>query len=202
MALLLCGIAVWMPVGFRGKCKVYSSVVRSVAYCLVGVFAGLVFSGCGPLKVKTDEREKLPIPLEITLGALEDVNPTVAGRASPIVVRVFELANESRFQAADYFELTEGKVTLEGDVLSSEEHTLLPGEVRVIRKKASLESNFLGVVAGYRDLGSSSWRAVVPLPAPYLAGRLWTKSVSPTKRLYVVLGKSGVVIQEEKSPEE
>jgi len=185
--------------GFLEKCKVNFWSVRSVAYCLVCVFAGLAFSGCGLFKAK-EEREKLPVPLEITLGALENVNPTATGRASPVVVRVFELANESRFQAADYFELTEGKVSLEGDVLSSEEHTLLPGEVRVIRKRAALESNFLGIVAGYRDLSGSTWRAVVPLPAPYLAGRLWTKSVSPTKRLSVVLGKSGIVIQEEGSP--
>lgn len=190
---------------FKGKCKVYSGIMRSAAYCFVGMFAGLAFSGCGLLggpKVSTGEREKLPVPLEITLGALEDVNPTTTGRPSPIVVKIFELANESRFQAADYFELTkQGNVTLEGDVLSSEEHTLLPGEVRVVRKRAALESKFLGVVAGYRDLGSSTWRAVVPLPEPYLAGRLWTRSVSPTKQLYVVLGKSGVVIKEEGSSE-
>lgn len=185
---------------FWGKCKVYSKVVRSVAYCLVGMFAGLAFVGCGP-KVNMKEREKLPIPLEITLGALEDVNPTVSGRASPIVVRVFELSNESRFQSADYFELMgPGKVSLEGDVVSSEEYTLLPKEVRVVHKRAAFESKFLGVVAGYRDLGSSTWRAAVQLPEPYLAGRLWSKSVSPTKQLFIVLGKSGVVIQEGDSP--
>lgn len=182
----------------------YLRVLRSIIYCFVGAFAGLVLSGCGLLgpKVNTGEREKLPIPLEITLGALENVNPTATGRPSPIVVRVFELTNESRFQAADYFELMgQGNVSLEGDVLSSEEHTLLPGEVRVMRKRASLQSKFLGVVAGYRDLGSSTWRVAVPLPEPYLAGRLWTKSVSPTVRLFVVLDKNGVVIREEEPSE-
>jgi type VI secretion system protein VasD len=91
----------------------------------------------------------------------------------------------------------QGAVSLEGDVLSTEEHTLIPGEVRVVRKRASLQSKSLGIVAGYRDLGSSAWRAVTPLPEPYLAGRLWTKSVSPTVRLYVVLDKNGVMIREE-----
>jgi type VI secretion system VasD/TssJ family lipoprotein len=181
--------------------RVYSRISRSIAYWLVAVFAGLALSGCGLFggpKVNTGDREKLPTPLEITLGALEDVNPTTTGRPSPIVMRVFELANDSRFQTADYFELMgQGAVSLEGDVLSSEEHTLLPGEVRVVRKRAMLGSKFLGVVAGYRDLGSSTWRAVVPLPEPYLAGRLWTHSVSPTKRLFIVLDKSSVVIKED-----
>jgi type VI secretion system VasD/TssJ family lipoprotein len=180
---------------------VYSKITRSIVYWIVGVFGGLALSGCGLLggpKINTGDREKLPIPLEITLGALEDVNPTATGRPSPIVVRIFELANESRFQAADYFELMgQGAVSLEGDVLSSEEHTLLPGEVRVVRKRALLGSKFLGITAGYRDLGSSTWRAVVPLPEPYLAGRLVTHSVSPTKRLFIALDKNGVVIKEE-----
>ena len=179
--------------------QVYSRVIRSVAYCFVGVFAGLVlsgFSGCGGPKLSTGEREKLPIPLEITLGALENVNPTPDGRPSPIVVRVFELANETRFQTADYFELmAQGSVSLEGDVLSSEEHILIPGEVRVVRKKATLQSKFLGIVAGYSNT-SSVWRAITPLPEPYLAGRLWTNTVSPTMRLFVVLDKNGVIIRE------
>lgn len=190
----------------NGICKIHSMNVRSmflhsIVYWFTGMFAGLALSGCGlGPKMNTGEREKLPIPLEITLGALEDVNPAATGRPSPIVVRVFELANESRFQAADYFDLMgQGNVSLEGDVLSSEEYTLLPGEVRLVRKRASLQSNFVGVVAGYRDVGSSTWRAVVPLPAPYLAGRLWTNSVSPTKRLFVVLSKKAVVIREEPS---
>jgi type VI secretion system protein VasD len=172
--------------------------MRTITYWLVGVFAGLALLGCGGPTIKTGDREKLPIPLEITLGALEDVNPTTTGRPSPIVVRIFELANESRFQAADYFELLgQGAVSLEGDVLSSEEHTLLPGEVRIVRKRAMLESKFLGVAAGFRDLGGSNWRAVVPLPEPYLAGRLWSHSVSPTKRLFIVLDKNGVVMKED-----
>jgi type VI secretion system protein VasD len=187
--------------GMNSK-DIHSRFFHSTVYCVVGIFAGLALSGCallGGAKVNTGDREKLPIPLEITLGALEDVNPTATGRPSPIAVRVFELANESRFQAADYFVLmAQGKeITLEGDVLSSEEYILLPGEVRLVRKRASLQSNFVGIVAGYRDVGSSTWRAVVPLPAPYLAGRLWTNSVSPTKRLTVVLSKNGVVIQED-----
>jgi len=177
---------------------VYSRFVRPIVFCIVGVFAGLALSGC--LGGLTAEREKLPVPLEITLAAMQDVNPAASGRPSPVVVRIFELANESRFQTVDYFALMgQGPVTLEGDVLSTEEYTLLPGEVRIVRKRATLQSKFLGVVAGYRDLGSSAWRAITPLPEPYLAGRLWSSSESPTKKLTVVLGKSGVTIRDEDS---
>ena len=153
----------------------------------------MLFSGC-----YLKERLELPVPLEITLSAAERVNPTAAGRPSPIMLRLFELASDAQFMSADYFVLMgQGGVPLGEEVLAVEEYTLLPGEVRMIRKRAALNSRFFGVVAGYRDLNGSVWRAVAPLPAPYLAGRVWSNSVSPTKRLFVVLGERGLAIYEE-----
>jgi len=68
------------------------------AVCLVVVF----LSGCSLFK--PSERKELPVPVEITLGAAEHVNPSIQGRPSPIVVRVFELSNETKFAAASYFD--------------------------------------------------------------------------------------------------
>ena len=172
-------------------------VVRSVIYCIVGVFAGLALVGCVGPKLKTEERQKLPIPMEITVSAQVDVNPAADGRPSPVFVRVFELANDSRFLSADYSELIKQEVvTLEGDVISSEGRSLIPGEGWFVRKNASFQTRFVGVAAGYRDTGRI-WRAVTPMPEPYLAGRLWTKSVSPTMRLYVRLDSGGVTLLRE-----
>jgi len=154
-----------------------------------------MMSGCGATKL--GERQELPVPLEITLAAEERVNLTTGGRPSPIVVKIFELSNNTQFLSADYFALMgQDGVPLGGDMLTSEEHILLPGEVRMIRKRAALKSRFLGVIAGYRDLSSSTWRAVTPIPEPYLEGRVWTKTVSPTKHLFVVLGERSITIHE------
>jgi type VI secretion system protein VasD len=159
----------------------------------------MLLSGCGLFgALKPGERESLPVPLEISLGAAESVNPNIEGRPSPIVVRLFELSNDTRFMGADYFELMgQDGAPLGDELLVSEEFILLPGEVRMVRKHAAPNSKFLGVVAGYRDLTRSVWRAITPLPEPYLAGRMWSNSVSPTKRLYVVLGGQGAAIYEE-----
>jgi len=159
-------------------------------------FFVILFSGCSFLK--PDKREELPVPLEITLGAAERVNPSVNGRPSPIAVRLFELTKETKFSAAGYVDLMaeDAKTALGEELLTSEEFVLLPGEVRVIRKHAALDSRFLGIVAGYRDLSGSTWRAVEPLPEPHLEGRLWSSKVSPTKRLYVVLGERSVTVRE------
>ncbi len=163
----------------------------------VGVLVGLVaccllLAGC-----LGGVRQELPVPLEVTISAHEQVNPTEAGRPSPIVVRVFELSNSAEFLAADFFSLQDGGAALSGkDVVGSEEYILVPGEVRVVRKRAALETRFLGVVAGYRDLEGSVWRAVVPLPSPHYAGRIWAGSLSPERRLHVGVGERAVSIQE------
>ncbi|MDR0702302.1 MAG: type VI secretion system lipoprotein TssJ [Azoarcus sp.] len=177
----------------------YSKAVRAAACYFLCIFAGVALSGCGLFgSLKLEERESLPVPLEISLGAAEGVNPNIEGRPSPIVVRLFELSNDTRFMGADYFELMGQNDTPLGDeLLVSEEFILLPGEVRMVRKRAAANSKFLGIIAGYRDLTGSTWRAVASLPEPYLAGRVWSSSVSPTKRLYVVLGEQGVAIYEE-----
>lgn len=156
----------------------------------------ILLSGCSALK--PDKREELPVPLEITLGAAERVNPSANGRPSPIAVRLFELTKETKFSTAGYFELTtdDGKAALGEELISSEEFILLPGEVRVIRKQAAPDSRFLGIVAGYRDLSGSTWRALESLPAPHLEGRVWSRKASPTKRLYVMLGERGVTVRE------
>ena len=179
----------------------YSKVGHIVTGYFLIIFAGaiLFLSGCGLSgALKPEERQGLAVPLEITLGAAERVNLNTEGRPSPIVVRVFELANDTRFLSADYFELMgQDGTPLGEEMLVSEEYILLAGEIRVVRKHAAANSRFLGIVAGYRDLASSAWRAIVPLPAPHFAGRVWTHSVSPTKRLYVMLGEGGATIYEE-----
>jgi len=168
--------------------------LRFFAFVLSATF----LSGCSFLGMfQQQERKELPVPLEITLGAAERVNPTEDGRPSPIVVRVFELANNASFMSADFFVLmSDGGASLGEELLNSEEYVLIPGEVRVIRKRAAPNSRFLGIVAGYRDLTNTSWRAAAALPAPHLAGRLWSRAVSPTKRLYVVMGERGVIVRE------
>jgi type VI secretion system protein VasD len=182
----------------RGGRNVYLKTCRFGAAYICVMLAGVMLSGCGIFK--TDERRELPVPLEISLVAVDRVNPTAEGRPSPVVVRVFELSTDTQFLAADYFELMgQGGSPLGEAMLTSEEFILLPGEVRQVRKRAASKSRFLGIVAGYRDLANSTWRIIAPLPEPFLEGRVWTNSVSPTKRLFVRLGERGATFYEEQS---
>lgn len=142
-------------------------------------------------------RQELPVPLEITVMAAENANPASNGRPSPIVVTLFELSGVSGFQAADFFSLqqTDGGA-LADEFVSAEQHILLPGEAKVVRRQAALHSRFVGITAGFRDLENSVWRASASIPPPYVAGRVVTAGSSPTKKLYVVITDNAVIVRE------
>ena len=140
-------------------------------------------------------REELPVPVELILSVSEKANPTESGRPSPVHLRVFELSNVTAFETADFFELQAGDGA-KAETVESNEYVLLPGEVRVVRKRAATDARFIGVVAAYRDLEGSVWRASVPLPAPHFAGRVWGGALSPGRRYYIVAGEREVVIRE------
>lgn len=158
----------------------------------------LLLSGCSlGLGALTGPRQELPVPLEITIMATEDANPAINGRPSPVVVTLFELSTTSNFLSTDFFSLqSSGGTVLADELVGIEQHSLLPGEIRIIRRKAGLRSRFLGVIAGFRDLENSMWRTSISLPAPYLAGRIITMGSSPIQQLYIVVTDKSVVIRD------
>lgn len=104
--------------------------------------------------------------IEVTITAGLNVNPNAAGRPSPVVVDVFQLASPVAFTNVDYFQLTDaGAATLGEDVISHEEFVLSPGDVQKTAQEVPTSVHFVGVVAGYRDVENATWRAVVPVPA-------------------------------------
>src|SRR3954470_6117205 len=55
-----------------------------------------------------------PGVVELTVTAAEDLNPDASGRASPAVLRVYQLADAAKFQAADYFQLADNDAAILG----------------------------------------------------------------------------------------
>jgi type VI secretion system protein VasD len=117
-------------------------------------------------------------PTQIVVSA--DVNPDASSRASPIVVRVFQLRNDGEFAAADFFALYEKeKETLGASLLSREEYVVAPGETRTLDLSINTDARFIGVIAAYRDIRSAHWRALTR---------------SPEKKLTDLIGKHGVTL--------
>src|SRR5262245_2260838 len=92
-------------------------------------------------------------------------NPDVKGRASPIVVRVYELRSPTAFGAADFFALFDSdSETLGPDLLGREEYQLRPAETLPYQRQLQPDTQFIGVVAAFRDLENSRWRQVTAVP--------------------------------------
>ena len=104
------------------------------------------------------------LQLDLQAGAL--LNPEYLNRPSPVVVRVYLLRAEITFGATDFFSLFErDAATLGPDLLAREEVQLRPGRLVSIKREFPPEARFLGVVAAFRDVEKSTWRALANLPA-------------------------------------
>jgi type VI secretion system protein VasD len=129
-------------------------IVRSTLAFLV--IASLVACSSSPPK---------PAKALLTAVAQNDVNPDAQGRASPIVVRVYQLRDDSKFAGADFFALFDDDQKLLGnDSLAREEIELTPGERRELAFGVQPDAKFVGVMAAYRDIRNAQWRALEPVP--------------------------------------
>lgn len=106
-----------------------------------------------------------PTAVQAIVVADSGLNPDHAGRASPIVLRVLELKSLAAFERGDFFSLFDKeREALGAELLAREEIALRPGGQAALAREVQPETRYLGVVAGYRDLERSAWRASVALP--------------------------------------
>ncbi len=132
------------------------------ALCIFYALLLALLGGCaaGPRNLE-------PVPFRLVLSADNDINPDMHGRATPVVVRVYELRTASNFESVDFFSLFEKEQAVLGaDLIQREEVVLRPTETRQISRRAHPEARVIGIVAAYRDLERATWRTVVHLPPP------------------------------------
>jgi type VI secretion system protein VasD len=122
----------------------------------------LSFAGCGAAPVV--EPPPPPVTVEVALTASADINPDVSQRASPLVVRVYELADAEAFAVADFFALwNQEPVALAAALVKRHEFVLAPDGTA--NKPLTLDPRVqaIGVAAAFRDIRSANWRVVVPV---------------------------------------
>jgi type VI secretion system protein VasD len=159
----------------RGKRKCFTApIARPNCFAALIAMCALTLSACGGVKpVK-------PTEAHAQLIVSDDANPDSSGRASPVVVRVFQLRNDGEFATADFFALYDKeKETLGASFISREEYVLNPGESRELELAVNADARFIGALAAYRDIRSAQWRA---LTRP------------PEKKLIDLLGKRVLVL--------
>ncbi|TXC80111.1 type VI secretion system lipoprotein TssJ [Paraburkholderia azotifigens] len=132
------------------------------------------------------------VRLDLSIAASSGVNPDDEKRAAPVVVRVYELKNADAFNSADFFSLQDkDKVMLADDLVVRDQFQLRPGEHKTIQRDADQATTMLGVIAAYRDLPNSVWRATWAVPTSPAAA--WYR-FSPKLKLTIDLEANAVRI--------
>lgn len=128
---------------------------RRAGLRLAAMGCGVWLLGCGTPAPK-------PTRVEASILAASDLNPSVNGRPSPVLLRVYELRSQTAFNQADFMTLYQSdQGALAADLVAREEMMLQPGEQRTLNRQLAADTRFIGVIAAYRDLERAIWRAVV-----------------------------------------
>jgi type VI secretion system protein VasD len=87
------------------------------------------------------------------------------GSGVPAKVTVFYLTDPTKFNSADFFSLTgSAQATLGADLVATDSVLLTPGGTKSLsRTFDGAQPAYMGVVAGFRALGTAQWRAVTGL---------------------------------------
>lgn len=105
-----------------------------------------------------------PTSVDIQLTGDATVNPDSRNRPSPVMVRIYELKTPATFESADFFSLFDkDRETLAADMNTRDEFVLQPGQTLSLKREAKPDTRFIAVLAAYRDLERSRWRAVTAL---------------------------------------
>lgn len=124
--------------------------------------------GCGGPEVKDTPEGQPAAPatrLELKLKTDGNINPDAANRPSPVLLRIYELRDDTRFKAADFFALYQkDQETLAGDVLRKQELMLAPGQIKDVGFETETDSRYLAILAAFHHLDAAQWGAVTPIP--------------------------------------
>jgi type VI secretion system protein VasD len=139
-----------------------------------------------------------PVAMTLTLKTASGVNPDDQKRAAPIIVRLYELKDATAFNDADFFSLQDkDKTVLTDDLVMREQFQMRPGDSRIIKRDAQQATKVIGVLAAYRDLPNSVWRATWPLPATPDAA--WYRVLSTKLKLTIDLDANAIRIVDEQA---
>ena len=152
----------------------------------------VLMTGCSSVPPTIKEQTRIVLNIKAT----DNVNPDDKDRAAPVQVRIYELKNDTAFNATDFYSLQDNdKAVLGDDLLASDEFILRPGETKTLHRRSNPATTVIAVLAGYRSLAKSKWRDSYRLAeAPYAT---WYRAWPLSKvKLKVDIGQSAIVMTE------
>ena len=105
------------------------------------------------------------VDFSYVISASSDINPDIQGKASSVIVRVYQLTNKINFENATYDELFESQHNALGtEFITLNEYLVDPDNKKEIDLKISENTKYIGVVVGYRSTDMVTWRTLVEVP--------------------------------------
>lgn len=138
----------------------------------------LVVGACGGKdKVKAPPPPPKPEIRQLVLTAEPGINPDVGGRASPVVVRIYQLAEEGAFQRASIGDLLHDDAKALGESMKArKELVVTPGASVTVALERAAGATLVAVAVGFRDPGAR-WKALAPWSEEDLPVRLSTREL-------------------------
>ena len=123
-------------------------------FCIPIALSVILTAGC----------PKEPVRVNMVLNASTNVNPDAAGQALSVVVRVYQLKDKGRIEAADYNALWKSdRETLSDDLLERQERVVQPGTQEMLEIQANPMANYIAAVALFRNPSGDTWRRIIPI---------------------------------------
>jgi type VI secretion system protein VasD len=146
--------------------------IRSIKISTTLIVAGVLLSACGAWQAVSDSSAsayhavfyKQVKVLNVDLSARAAINPDEAMRATSVAVRVYQLKDRKLFDQASYDDLLKNdKTVLAQDLQASVATVVNPGASASISQPMQAGTEYVGIVAFYRDPApANAWRRVVP----------------------------------------
>jgi type VI secretion system protein VasD len=106
-----------------------------------------------------------PTTVSVTIKTAPDTNLTPDGQGAPVVIRIYQLASRSSFDAAEFYRLYNGDAaTLGADLVKKEEFLLAPASSRTVSIEPADTVHAIGIFAAYSDFQKVTWRGVANVP--------------------------------------
>lgn len=103
-----------------------------------------------------------PPQMRATIQSVNFLNPNIYNQASPVVITIYQLKSPSSFQQASFFALYNNPTgTLASDLLDKRDIEIRPQQKQKLDILLSTQTNYIGVLAAFRDPDKAQWRQVI-----------------------------------------
>ena len=119
------------------------------------------------------------LPLRLAFTATPRSNALSTGEGRPVQLHIFQLKSDARLRTASFEDIWQNDAkTLEGELVSSEQHTLFPGEKKTVTIAPKPDAAYIGVVALFREPQGKDWFLTYEITPPKSQQPCETKSTA------------------------